>query len=151
MPPLICSRKLFRRTYSCDENNVSRIVGPTQLSLLFLRLRTRRSQSPSKCGARGGLNFYLMFFQRLLTVRLIPCIYTIFHFFSRTNKVFYSIAHNYSRFASPAKNRVIAAKQVSSSKDKTTSMWTALVVKQVKRQHHLFLIWPMNFTSKGPK
>ena len=48
-------------------------------------------------------------------------------------------------------NLVTAARNDSVSNDCATSIGTALVIRQMKRQHHLFTVRRRNFTSMGPK
>ena len=48
-------------------------------------------------------------------------------------------------------NLVTEARHDSVFNDLATSMFTALVVRKVKRHHHLFEVRRRNLTSKGPK
>ena len=109
---------------------------------ILLKLRTNISQMPLWCGALGGLNLHLMPLRAISTAML-----SVFHF---------SI-HSRSSFSAPMKfvplsdqiiagvpqletNRSTPITQELVFMDRTTSTWTARVVRQVKRNPHLFSV-----------
>ena len=126
---------------------------PNTAYIAFLQLLTNRSPTPPKWGAAGGLNFHLI-------PRWIRC--------SSIPSLFHAATYSANSLSAPTKfvplsltivfglplraiNLIIALRQLSVSNLGTTSICTALIVRQVKRQHHRFSFLRPIFTMKGPK
>ena len=122
-------------------------------TIAFLQHLTNLSQTPSKCGAPGGLNFQTMFFWAKPDV---------------ISSLFQELIYSFNSLADPTKfvplsliivagfpllaiNRLIATKHESVSRLLTTSMCIALVVRQVNQQHQRFIVPLNSLTSNGPK
>ena len=120
--------------------------------MTFLQLWPCLSQIPPKWGAPGGLNFQTIFFCAN-SLSIFALSHSFMNAFSSlaapTRFVPLSLL---MVFGQPrlAMNPVTAARHNSVSNDCTTLMCTDLVLKQVKRQHHIFLVRRRNLTSKGP-
>ena len=120
--------------------------------ITFLQFCTSFSQIPPKCGALGWMVFQkVIFCDTLLLILALS----------------YSFKKAFSELAAPTKfvpmslimvfedsrlatNFITAANHDPVSNDCATSICTALVVRQVKRQHHLFKVSRRNVFSKGP-
>ena len=126
---------------SSVRRRVPRIVYST-----LLKLRTNLSQMPPWCGALGGLNLHLMPLRARSAAML-----SVFHFSTHSRSSFsapmkfvpLSYLLSYQIIAGVPRretNRSTPITQELVSMDGTTSTWTARVVRQVKRNPHLFSV-----------
>ena len=132
---------------------VARYWFPRIAIIAFSKLRSTLSQSLRKCRTPGGWTFQTIFPRASRS-----------HIASRSH----SLKHSLNSRAAPAKfvplslmigcslsriamNLVIAIMNASVSNPFTTSMWTALVTRHVKKQQQCFTGLRNTVTSNGPK
>ena len=121
--------------------------------IAFLLLPTRRCSTLTNCWALRGMKFQTTFFcarnswirvgfYRFATFRNSPA--------APSKLVPLSLTKTWSLLGI-AMNLVSAIMHASVSKPSTTSMWTAGVVQQINRQHHILKVFSRNKTANGAK
>ena len=109
-------------------------------------------QTPLKCGAPGGLKFHFICFRAKdcsTSDWFQPAIHSRIFLAAPTKFVPLSTKKDI-KFPSPREKKAWQQQDMLLLPN-TISTYTALVVKYVKKQHHLFIDFVINFTSNGLK